>query len=50
VLRYPVLLQLIAKGFTLRLEEIDTAVKTLGFGVDNDEDMTDDFVENAWRD
>lgn len=38
------------------LEDIDTAAKTLGFGVDNvlgvdyDEEIPDDFVENAWRD
>lgn len=40
------------------LEEIDTAARTLrvGFGVDNvlgvdyDEDIPDDLVENAWRD
>jgi ubiquitin carboxyl-terminal hydrolase 25/28 len=38
------------------LEDVDTAARTLGFGVDNvlgvdyDDDIPDDFVENAWRD
>jgi ubiquitin carboxyl-terminal hydrolase 25/28 len=38
------------------LEDIDTAAKTLGFGyenvlgVDYDEEIPDEFVENAWRD
>jgi len=38
------------------LEDIDTAAWTLGFGADNvlgadyDEEIPDDFVENAWRD
>ena len=38
------------------LEDIDTAARTLGFGIDNvlgvdyDEEIPDDFVENAWKD
>jgi ubiquitin carboxyl-terminal hydrolase 25/28 len=38
------------------LEDVNTAARTLGFGVDNDlgvdydDDIPDDFVENAWRD
>lgn len=38
------------------LEDVNTAARALGFGVDNvlgvdyDEEIPDDFVENAWRD
>ena len=38
------------------LEDVDTAARTLGFGGDNvlgvdyDDEIPDDFVENAWKD
>lgn len=49
---YPMLLQLTAKIFEIALRwKIQIRwLKTPGFGIDNDEDIPDDFVENAWRD